>query len=630
MWPSPLGKQLKGWTNIAKDIGIVNKVWKSVPWGIIPIAVVYRTDWAKEVGYDKFPDTYDEMLVLCRKMKEKGHYSGFALGRSIGDANQSHYPMLWAHGGAECTKDSKRVAINSPGTAKAVDYVRKLFKEAEIEDVFSWDDSSNNRAFLAGELACTGNAASIYWAETKNAPQLRAVTNHALWPKGPAGRFGYSSALGLGIFKFSKFQKEAKAFITWLIQPKQYSAWIGVGEGQIAGLLNFYEDDPVWKKDPKLEVIREIPEVRADARVPWAADPARGRGDGQIRAREHVRPSLQGHVHAGYDQAGRGGAEGDLRQSVGSTPGRRGEWPPSRTQNDCRHDPWVSRFLKPEALTGYFLISPAVFLMLVLLAYPFVLAVWISMTDRVLGEPGKFIWFQNFFKLLQDPLFRETVWNSFIYTITTVFFKMFLGVILALLLNQEIPCRNLIRGAILLPWIVPTSLSVLTWLWMFDSLFSIVNYILLGLGLISRKVPWLGDPFWAMVSVIIVNTWRGLPFFAISFLAGLMTIPRELYEAAEVDGALRFRQFWHITLPLLQPIIAVVVLFSTIWTFADFQIVYILTHGGPINATQIFATMAYDVALVAGRIGEGSAISLFLFPALLVVIILMLRYLRRD
>ena len=291
---------------------------------------------------------------------------------------------------------------------------------------------------------------------------------------------------------------------------------------------------------------------------------------------------------------------------------------------------WVARFTKSEALTGYGLISPAVFLMLVLLAYPFILAVYISLTDRVLGEPGKFIWLGNFIKLLQDSLFRQTVWNSFVYTVTTVFFKMLLGIILALLLNQEIPCRNLIRGAILLPWIVPTSLSVLTWLWMFDSLFSVVNYILLGIGLISKKIPWLGDPFWAMVSVIIVNTWRGLPFFAVSFLAGLMTIPKELYEAAETDGARAFRQFWHITLPLLQPVIAVVVLFSTIWTFADFQIVYILTHGGPINATQIFATMAYDVALVAGRIGEGSAISLFLFPALLVVIILMLRYLRRD
>jgi multiple sugar transport system permease protein len=292
--------------------------------------------------------------------------------------------------------------------------------------------------------------------------------------------------------------------------------------------------------------------------------------------------------------------------------------------------PRANRFLKSEALTGYSLISPAVFLMLVLLAYPFALAVYISLTDRILGEPGKLIWFRNFIKLLQDSLFLQTVWNSFIYTTSTVLLKMILGIILALLLNQEIPCRNLVRGALLLPWIVPTSLSVLTWLWMFDSLFSVVNYILLGLGLITRKIPWLGDPFWAMVSVIIVNTWRGLPFFAISFLAGLMTIPRELYEAAETDGARGFRKFWHITLPLLQPVIAVVVLFSTIWTFADFQIVYILTHGGPINATQIFATMAYDVALLAGRIGEGSAISLFLFPALLFAIILMLRYLRRD
>ncbi|HEX7549008.1 MAG TPA: sugar ABC transporter permease [Candidatus Methylomirabilis sp.] len=283
-----------------------------------------------------------------------------------------------------------------------------------------------------------------------------------------------------------------------------------------------------------------------------------------------------------------------------------------------------------EALTGYFLISPAVFLLLVLLAYPFVLAVYISMTNRVLGEPGSFIWFENFLKLLQDSLFRQTVLNSFIYTVATLFLKLFFGVILALLLNQEMPARNLIRGALLLPWVVPTSLSVLTWLWMFDSLFSVANYILLGLGLIQKKIPWLGDPFWAMVSVVIVNTWRGLPFFAVSFLAGLMTIPKELYEAAETDGAKQFRQFWHITLPLLQPVIAVVVLFTTIWTFADFQIVYILTHGGPINATQIFATMAYDVALVAGRIGEGSAISLFLFPALLIVIIFMLKFLRRE
>ncbi|HSD50821.1 MAG TPA: extracellular solute-binding protein, partial [Candidatus Methylomirabilis sp.] len=151
------------------------------------------------------------------------------------------------------------VAINSPGTAKAVDYRRKLHEQGETEDIFSWDDSSNNRAFLAEAVSVTGNAASIYWAEKKNAPQLREVTEHALWPQGPAGRFGYSTAISLGIFKFSKNQKEAKAFIRWLLQPRQYSAWMGIGEGMMAGLLNYYEDDPVWQKDPKLEVVRQIP-----------------------------------------------------------------------------------------------------------------------------------------------------------------------------------------------------------------------------------------------------------------------------------------------------------------------------------------------------------------------------------
>lgn len=254
-----LGKELKGWTNIAKDIAIVGKPWKAVPWGIIPICITYRADWLKEVGYTKFPDTYAEMATMSKKLKDKGHPVGFALGRAIGDGNQSHYPMLWAFGGAECTKDGKTVAINSPGTAKAVDYRRELYKAGENEDVFSWDDSSNNRAFLAEAVSVTGNAASIYWAAKKNAPQLREVIDHALWPQGPAGRYGYSTAISLGIFKFSKVQKEAKAFIQWMMQPKQYSAWMGIGEGMMAGLLNYYEDDPVWKKDPKLEVVRQIP-----------------------------------------------------------------------------------------------------------------------------------------------------------------------------------------------------------------------------------------------------------------------------------------------------------------------------------------------------------------------------------
>lgn len=276
-----LGGKLKGWTNIGQDIATVGGTWKAVPWGIIPIAITYRTDWLKEVGYDQFPDTYEEMLVMGKKLNKKGYPMGFALGRSIGDGNQSHYPMLWAFGGKECLKDGKTVAINSPETAKAIDYRRILHKETETEDVLSWDDSSNNRAFLAEAISVTANAASIYWAAKKNAPHLRKVINHALMPKGPAGRFGYSTAISLGIFKFSKAKKESKDFIEWLLSPAQYSAWMGEGEGMMAGLLNYYEDDPVWSKDPKIEIMRSIPKY---VRMPgYPAPPSRPAAEAMIK-----------------------------------------------------------------------------------------------------------------------------------------------------------------------------------------------------------------------------------------------------------------------------------------------------------------------------------------------------------
>jgi multiple sugar transport system substrate-binding protein len=276
-----LAKNLKGWAQVGKDICIVDGTWRSVPWGIIPIGITYRTDWLKEVGYDAFPDTYDEMLLMAKKLKKKGHPVGFALGRALGDANQSHYPMLWAFGGKECEKDGKTVAINSPETAKVVDYRRKLFKGGETSDILSWDDSSNNRAFLAEAISVTGNAASIYWAAKKNAPHLRPLINHALWPKGPAGRFGYSSAISLGIFKFSKAQKEAKEFIRWLMQPNQYSAWMGEGEGMMAGLLNYYEDDPVWQKDPKVAMMAKIPKY---VRMPgYPGPPSRQSSEAMVK-----------------------------------------------------------------------------------------------------------------------------------------------------------------------------------------------------------------------------------------------------------------------------------------------------------------------------------------------------------
>jgi multiple sugar transport system permease protein len=200
-----------------------------------------------------------------------------------------------------------------------------------------------------------------------------------------------------------------------------------------------------------------------------------------------------------------------------------------------------------------------------------------------------------------------------------------------MLLFRTLKFKRLIRGAVLLPWVIPTALSTLAWWWMFDSLYSVVNWTAINLGLMDAPGPnWLGQTSYAMAAVIAVNVWRGLPFFAIIVLAGLVSIPREFYEAAEVDGAGSWRRFCHVTLPLLKPVLAVVILFSTIFTFSDFAIVQVLTRGGPVNTTHLFATLAYQVGLTGGNLGQGAAISLFLFPLLAAFVFIQLRYIRRD
>jgi multiple sugar transport system permease protein len=212
-----------------------------------------------------------------------------------------------------------------------------------------------------------------------------------------------------------------------------------------------------------------------------------------------------------------------------------------------------------------------------------------------------------------------------------VAFKLVLGTALALLLNQTLWFRRLIRGAVLLPWVIPTALSTLGWWWMFNSLYSVVNWTGIAVGVLDPPGPnWLGQKYYAMAAVIIVNIWRGLPFFAITILAGLVAIPKELYEAAEADGAGPVARFWYVTLPLLKGVLAIVVLFSTIFTFSEFNIVFVLTHGGPINSTHLFATLARQVGLETGRIGEGAAISLYLFPVLMIVVWAQLRFVRKQ
>jgi multiple sugar transport system permease protein len=289
----------------------------------------------------------------------------------------------------------------------------------------------------------------------------------------------------------------------------------------------------------------------------------------------------------------------------------------------------VTRLLEDERWLAFFLLLPTVVLLGLFIAYPFAKGVQLSVTDAKVGVPGVFVGLHNFAVLMEDSIFRVAVWNTFVYTGVTTVFKLAFGLWLALLLNRHFKGKALTRAFILLPFIIPTVLSTFAWKWMFDPTFSVINWTLFRLGLITGRINWLGDPNLAMVSVIIVNVWRGVPFYAISLLAGLQTISPELHEAAAIDGARPWQRFWHVTWPLLLPVTMVVVLFSVIQTFADFQLVYVLTGGGPANATHLFATYAYQIGVGTGLLSQGAAVSLAMFPILLVVVIVQLLYIRR-
>jgi multiple sugar transport system permease protein len=306
-----------------------------------------------------------------------------------------------------------------------------------------------------------------------------------------------------------------------------------------------------------------------------------------------------------------------------------------------------------EGSLGYILMFPALLLLAVFMAYPFVLGIAFAMRSDKIGTPGEFVGLANFIRLAsQDGIFRQTVGNTFYYTFFATIFKASLGLVLALLMNQTFRGRNLVRAGLLLPYIIPTALSTLAWLWILDSTYGIISWTIKGmswwplplggyanLGDFVREtfgwnmrlnVPFLGQTGLAMNSLISVNVWRGVPFYAIGLLAGLQTIPQDLYEAAAIDGANAWRRFVHVTLPLIMPVLTIIVLFSVIQTFADFQLIYVLTRGGPANSTHVFATYAYQIGMVAGELSNGAAISLFMFPFMLLFTIGVLWYQRRD
>ena len=290
------------------------------------------------------------------------------------------------------------------------------------------------------------------------------------------------------------------------------------------------------------------------------------------------------------------------------------------------------RIFEREAPLGYLLLAPTLVVLGIFLLYPFLFGIYLSLSDSELGNLGKYIGLGNFqFAFTTDTVFRTAVANTFVYTGVTTVFKLGLGLVMALLLNQVFPFQRFARAALLLPYIIPTVLSYEAWRWMFDPTFSVVNWLLVHTHLVAYPGPnWLGVPANAMTALIIVNIWRGTPFYGIAFLAGLQTVPLDLYEAARVDGATRWQQFLHITLPMLRPVLLVVLLLSTILTFADFQGPFVLTNGAPYNSTQLLSIWSYQWGIPGGAIGLGAAISLVLFPLLTIVVAVVLFLLRRP
>jgi multiple sugar transport system permease protein len=286
--------------------------------------------------------------------------------------------------------------------------------------------------------------------------------------------------------------------------------------------------------------------------------------------------------------------------------------------------------LERESILAYLFMVPGGLVLLLFMAYPFGLGIYLSLTDKMVGFADfSFVGLANYRYLLSDSIFRQTVENTFVYSFFTVPFKLFLGLGLALVLNQSFRFSRVVRAGLLLPWIVPTAISSLAWLMLFDSVLSPISWELKDWGLIHSNINFLGSHVNAMASLCTANVWRGIPFFAVSILAGLQAVPHELNEAAALDGAGPFQRFLAVTLPTIRNIVLISTLFSIIWTFSDFQLIYVLTKGGPANSTHVFGTYAYDTMRFSD-LGQAAAIALYMFPILALFAVILLRYVRAE
>ena len=276
-------------------------------------------------------------------------------------------------------------------------------------------------------------------------------------------------------------------------------------------------------------------------------------------------------------------------------------------------------------------VGPAFLYLAFFIAYPFVMSIYLSVSSARVGSPEwNFVGLLNYQRLFQDPTFWQTVRNSFVFTFGSEVIRLLIGLPLAFALNRPFKGKRLVQGVILIPFVIPIALSSLAWKWMFDSLYSVINWMLMTAHIIEYPWQWLGEPGLAMWAVIILNVWRGFPFSAVILLAGLTAVPVEVIEAAKIDGAGPLRRFVYVIAPIVRPILFVGLLYSIVFSFTDFSAVWLLTQGGPYNTTHVFGTYAYNVGINAGDIGMGAAITLFMFPLLAVFVIVMLRLLRRG
>ena len=291
--------------------------------------------------------------------------------------------------------------------------------------------------------------------------------------------------------------------------------------------------------------------------------------------------------------------------------------------------PAVARHrLGGDRLLGGVMLAPSIVYIAALVGLPLLLAIYLSLSNATTGSPTlRYVGLTNFIRAIDSSIFRSALTNTFIFTFISEILVIVLGNILALTLQQKFAGRALVRFLILLPWAAPFALGAIGWKWMFDSLYSVVNWMLRAVHILGpREFPqWLGVPTLAMAAIIIVHVWRMLPFSAVVLLAGLSSVPPDVLDAAAVDGAGFFQRFFRIVLPMLLPIITVAVLFGTIFTFTDLSLVYILTGGGPFNSTHVLSSWAFQVGIIAGDLGQGAAVAIFLLPVLLIVTIAMLR-----